>query len=48
MGVCSPATMADGTAFLQGEQLLGSEALVVDLTGRLDQVLQVGASEEVA
>jgi len=35
-------------ALLEGKQLLGAERLVVDLCGRLDQVLQVGAGEEVA
>ena len=34
-------------ALLEGKQLLGAERLVVDLCGRLDQVLQVGAGEEV-
>jgi hypothetical protein len=35
-------------ALLEGKQLLGAEGLVVDLCGRLDQVLEVGAGEEVA
>jgi hypothetical protein len=35
-------------ALLEGEQLLGTEGLVVDLRSGLDQVLQVGAGEEVA
>lgn len=35
-------------ALLQRQQLLRAEALVVDLAGGLDQVLQVGAGEEVA
>ena len=35
-------------ALLEGKQLLGAERLVMDLCGRLDQVLQVGAGEEVA
>jgi hypothetical protein len=39
---------ADGRALLEGEQLLGTEGLVVDLRGRLDEVLQVCAGEEVA
>lgn len=44
----SPAsTVANCAALLECEQLLGSEALVVDLAGSLDQVLQVSASEEV-
>lgn len=37
-----------GAALLQSKQLLGTEGLVVDLAGGLDQVLQVGAGEEVA
>jgi hypothetical protein len=40
--------MSSGTAFLQSFQLLGTEGLVVDLAGGFDQVLQVGAGEEVA
>ena len=40
--------MALVRALLEGKQLLGAERLVVDLCGRLDQVLQVGAGEEVA
>jgi hypothetical protein len=39
---------ADSRALLEGQQLLGAEGLVVDLCGRLDEVLQVGAREEVA
>tara|TARA_R110002003_G_scaffold46_12_gene3816 strand:- start:2803 stop:3015 length:213 start_codon:yes stop_codon:yes gene_type:complete len=39
---------ADGRALLQGKQLLGTEGLVVDLRGGLDEVLKVGAREEVA
>jgi hypothetical protein len=35
-------------ALLEGKQLLGAEGFVVDLCRRLDQVLQVGAGEEVA
>jgi hypothetical protein len=38
---------ADGRALLECEQLLGAEGLVVNLCGRLDEVLQVGACEEV-
>ena len=37
-----------GTALLERKQLLGAERFVVDLCGRLDQVLQVGAGKEVA
>lgn len=35
-------------ALLEREQLFGAEGLVVDLRGRLDEVLQVRAGEEVA
>ena len=35
-------------ALLERKQLLGAEGLVVDLRGRLDQVLQVGTGKEVA
>lgn len=38
----------DGGALLEGKELLGTERLVVDLRGGLDQVLQVGTREEVA
>ena len=34
-------------ALLQGQQLLGTEGLVVGLRGRLNEVLQVGAEQEV-
>lgn len=37
-----------GTALLERKQLLSTERFVVDLCGRLDQVLQVGAGKEVA
>lgn len=43
----SPAP-SSGTTLLQREQLLGAEALVVDLARGLDEVLQVRAREEVA
>jgi hypothetical protein len=39
---------AYSTALFQSQKLLGTEALVVDLRGRLDEVLEVGAGEEVA
>jgi hypothetical protein len=39
---------ANSRALLEGEQLLGTEGLVVDLRSGLDEVLQVGAGEEVA
>jgi hypothetical protein len=35
-------------ALLQGQELLGTECLVVDLAGGLDQVLEVGTGQEVA
>jgi hypothetical protein len=41
-------TTANGTALLQGEELLSAEALIMDLRCRLNEVLEVGASEEVA
>jgi hypothetical protein len=37
-----------GAALLQGKQLLGTEGLVVGLRGGLDEILEVGAEEEVA
>lgn len=40
--------VTNSATLLEGKQLLGSEALVMDLAGRLDQVLQMSASEEVA
>jgi hypothetical protein len=42
------ARVTDGAAFLEGKQLLGSEALVVDLRRGFNQVLEVGAGQEVA
>jgi hypothetical protein len=42
------ATTTASTALLQGQQLLGTEGLVVDLAGSLDQILKVGAGQEVA
>jgi len=36
------------TAFLQGKKLLGSEGLVVDLRGSLDQILEMGSGEEIS
>jgi hypothetical protein len=42
-------TAATGSAaLLQGQELLGTEGLVVDLAGGLNQVLQVGAGKEIA
>lgn len=39
---------ADSRALLEGKQLLSAEGLVVDLCRGLDEILQVGAREEVA
>lgn len=50
-GADGPATTrvaTGGAALLQSQQLLGTEGLVVDLAGSLDQILQVGAGQEVA
>ena len=45
----SAATVAtSGAALLECQQLLGAEGLVVDLGGRLDQILKVGAGQEVS
>ncbi len=35
-------------ALLQGQQLLGTEGLVVSLRGRFDEILEVGSQQEVA
>jgi hypothetical protein len=40
--------VADGAGFLEREQLLRAEGLVVDLRGGFDEVLKVCACEEVA
>lgn len=40
--------MALRAALLQGQQLLGTESLVVDLRGGLDKVLKVGSEQEVS
>jgi hypothetical protein len=42
----SHATLS--TALLEGQQLLGAEGFVVDLAGGFDEVLEMGAGEEVA
>jgi len=39
--------VTDGTALLERKQLLGPEALVVQLAGRLDQVLEMRPGQEV-
>ena len=39
---------AGGTAFLEGQQLLGTESLVVDLASGFNQVLEVGTRQEVS
>ena len=43
-----PAAVALGAVLLERQQLLGAEGLVVDLRRRLDEVLEVGAEQEVA
>ena len=43
-----PAAMALRAALLQGEQLLGTEGLVVDLRRGLDEILEVRSEEEVS
>jgi hypothetical protein len=40
--------VTDCAAFLESEQLLRAEGLVVDLRGGFDEILEVGAGEEVA
>lgn len=41
--------MADaGGALLESHELLGAEGFVVDLGGSFDEVLEMGAGEEVA
>lgn len=44
----SAAGVAGGAALLQRQKLFRAEGFVVDLRRRLDEVLQVGAREEVA
>jgi hypothetical protein len=41
---------SDGTSalLLEGEKLLGTEALVVDLRSSFDEILKVGTGEEIA
>jgi hypothetical protein len=39
---------AGSAALLQGHELLGAESLVVDLAGGFNEVLEVGAGQEVA
>ena len=39
---------ADSRALLERKQLLGTERLIVDLRSGFDEILQVGAGEEVA
>lgn len=39
---------SNGAALLEGEKLLGAEALIMDLRGGFDEVLEMGAGEEVA
>lgn len=47
-GSAATAVAAGSAALLQGQQLLGTESLVVYLAGRFDQVLEVGAGQEVS
>lgn len=47
-GPAATGVAPGGAAFLQGKQLLGTEGLVVDLAGSLDEILKVGAGQEVA
>src|SRR3546814_4466553 len=48
--VCSSdlAGTTVGAALLEGEQLLGTEGLVVDLGRGLDEILEMGSEKEVA
>jgi hypothetical protein len=39
---------SSGTAFLQSQQLLGTESLVVDLARGFNEILKVGTCKEVA
>ena len=43
-----PAALSHSAALLEGKQLLGAERLVVNLRRCFDEVLKVGAGEEVA
>lgn len=47
-GSAATRVATGGAALLQSQQLLGTEGLVVDLAGGLNQVLQVGTGQEVA
>lgn len=47
-GSAAARVATGGAALLQSQKLLGTEGLVVDLAGGLNQVLQVGAGQEVA
>lgn len=47
-GPAATRVAAGGAAFLQSQKLLGTEGLVVNLASGFHQILQVGASEEVA
>ena len=39
---------SSGAALLECQKLLGAECLVMDLRGRLNQILEVGAGKEVS
>lgn len=47
-GPAATRVATGGAALLQSQKLLGTEGLVVNLAGGLDQILQVRASQEVA
>lgn len=47
-GPTATSVTASGAALLQSQKLLGTEGLVVDLAGGFDQILKMGAGQEVA
>lgn len=47
-GSAASGVATGGAALLESQQLLGTEGLVMDLAGGLDQILKVGAGQEVA
>lgn len=47
-GPAATRVATGGAALLQSQQLFGTEGLVVDLAGSLNQVLQVSAGQEIA
>lgn len=42
------ASVALSTTLFEGQQLLSTEGLIVDLGSRLDQILEVGSKQEVS